>query len=263
MIGDPDALHSYAYLPDVACGLATLGEHAEADGRVWHLPSVETRSTREILRLAGQIAGVEAKVSTISPLLLGLLARVNPVVREVRAVGYQLYRPFVVDSSAFENTFGVRAAPLDEALRATVEWYRTRAREPRKGRGAALAKGLGAFALDNVLIVLAILAVRSLVSAVPELSVIELGIAVAAGLYGFRRCVARRSPSSAAYALGCHPLLPHSPRSIGSSRALRPRYAFSKRRRRRTARDYGSSRRLRSVMVVPPGTCIASRPSRS
>src|ERR1700691_237230 len=60
MIGDPDALHSYAYVPDVACGLATLGEHVKADGRVWHLPSVETRSTREILRRAGRIAGVEA-----------------------------------------------------------------------------------------------------------------------------------------------------------------------------------------------------------
>jgi nucleoside-diphosphate-sugar epimerase len=183
MIGDPDALHSYAYIPDVARGLATLGERDEADGRVWHLPSVETRSTREILRLAGRIAGVEAKVSGISPLLLALLARVNPMVREVRAVGYQLDRPFVVDSSAFESTFGVRATPLEEALKATVEWYRTRAREPRKGRGVAFAKGLAVFTLDNVLIVLAILAVRSLVSAVPKLSVIELGIAVAAGLY--------------------------------------------------------------------------------
>ena len=103
MIGDPDALHSYAYIPDVARGLATLGEHDEADGRVWHLPSVEARSTREILHLAGRIAGVEAKVSGISPLLLALLARVNPMVREVRAVGYQLDRPFIVDSSAFER----------------------------------------------------------------------------------------------------------------------------------------------------------------
>ncbi len=134
MIGDPDALHSYAYIPDVARGLATLGEHVEADGRVWHLPSVETRSTREILRLAGRIAGVEAKVSGICPMLLALRARVNPMVREVRAVGYQLDRPFVVDSSDFEQAFGVRATPLEEALKATVEWYRTRAREPRRSR---------------------------------------------------------------------------------------------------------------------------------
>jgi nucleoside-diphosphate-sugar epimerase/mannose-6-phosphate isomerase-like protein (cupin superfamily) len=183
MIGDPDALHSYAYVPDVARALATLGARDEADGRVWHLPSVETRSTREMLQLAGQIAGVEAKVSAISPRLLGLLARVNPMVREVLAVGYQHDRPFVVDSSAFEQTFGVHATPLDEALRATVDGYRARAREPRKGRGAALAKALGVFTLDNILIGLALIAVRFLVAAVPALSRIELGIAVAAGLY--------------------------------------------------------------------------------
>jgi nucleoside-diphosphate-sugar epimerase/mannose-6-phosphate isomerase-like protein (cupin superfamily) len=208
LIGDPDALHSYAYLPDVARALATLGERVEADGRVWHLPSVETRSTREILRIAGHIAGVEAKVSGIPPLLLALLARVNPMVREVRAVGYQLDRPFIVDSSVFEQAFGVRATPLEDALKATVEWYRTRARELRKGRGAAFAKGLGVFTLDAVLIVLAALAVRSLASAVPKLSGIELAIAVAAGLYGLpplrrassgivRRLRPRPSPASA------------------------------------------------------------------
>jgi nucleoside-diphosphate-sugar epimerase len=126
MIGDPDAPHSYAYVPDVARALATLGERDEADGRVWHLPSVETRSTREMLGLAGQIAGVEAKVAAIAPVLLAVLARVNPMVREVHAVGYQLDRPFVVDSSAFERAFDIGATPLEEALTATIDWYRAR-----------------------------------------------------------------------------------------------------------------------------------------
>jgi len=207
MIGDPDAPHSYAYVPDVARGLATLGERPEADGRAWHLPSVEMHSTREMLRLAGKIAGVETKVSSIPPVLLALLARVNPIIREVRAVGYQLDRPFIVDSSAFEQTFGIRATPLKEALTATVEWYRARAREPRHGRGVALMRGLGVFTLDNLLIWLAMLTVRFLVRAVPALSVIELGIAVAAGLYWLpplrrasinlaRRLRHRRSPFS-------------------------------------------------------------------
>ena len=183
MIGDPDAPHSYAYVPDVARALATLGERDEADGRVWHLPSVETRSTREMLDLAGRIAGVEAKVTAIAPVLLAVLARVNPVVREVRAVGYQLDRPFVVDSSAFERAFDMGATPLEEALTATVDWYRARAQEPRKRRGAAVARVLGVFALDNLLIALAALAIRSLVASVPTLAALEIGIAVAAGLY--------------------------------------------------------------------------------
>jgi mannose-6-phosphate isomerase-like protein (cupin superfamily) len=136
-----------------------------------------------MLRLAGRIAGVEARVSAIPPILLALLARVNPMVREVLAVRYQLDRPFIVDSTAFEETFGIRATPLEEALSATVAWYRERALEPRRGRSAAFAKGAGVFVLDNVLIVLAVLAVRFIVAALPRLSVLQIGIAVAAGLY--------------------------------------------------------------------------------
>jgi hypothetical protein len=162
-----------------------------------------------MLHLAGRIAGVEATVTAIAPALLAVLARVNPMVREVRAVGYQLDRAFVVDSGAFERAFGFSATRLEEALTATVAWYRPRARaqEPRKGRGASVARALGVFALDNLLVGLAVLAIRFLVGSVPSLSAVEMGIAVAAGLYWLplarrgsialvRRMRARPSPSS-------------------------------------------------------------------
>jgi nucleoside-diphosphate-sugar epimerase len=38
VLGDPDQPHTYTYLPDIGEGLATLGEHPEAPGEVWHLP---------------------------------------------------------------------------------------------------------------------------------------------------------------------------------------------------------------------------------
>jgi nucleoside-diphosphate-sugar epimerase len=37
-LGDPDLLHTYSYVPDVAAGLATLGTDERAIGGVWHLP---------------------------------------------------------------------------------------------------------------------------------------------------------------------------------------------------------------------------------
>jgi hypothetical protein len=37
---------------------------------------------------------------------------------------YEFEEPFVVDHSAFEQTFGVQAMPLREAIRETVRWYR-------------------------------------------------------------------------------------------------------------------------------------------
>ena len=37
-MGRLDQPHALSYLPDIAAGLVTLGEHPEADGEVWHLP---------------------------------------------------------------------------------------------------------------------------------------------------------------------------------------------------------------------------------
>jgi nucleoside-diphosphate-sugar epimerase len=37
VLGDPDQPHTYTYLSDIGEGLATLGEHPEAPGEVWHL----------------------------------------------------------------------------------------------------------------------------------------------------------------------------------------------------------------------------------
>lgn len=130
MIGDPDTQHSFAYVPDVARALAILGERPEADGRVWHLPSVSTLTTRQMLRRAGAVAGTPGEVSRMPRALVALLSLVHPMVREIRAIAYQFDADFVVDSSAFESTFGMHATPLDEALAATIAWYRARRATP-------------------------------------------------------------------------------------------------------------------------------------
>ena len=38
---------------------------------------------------------------------------------------YEFEQPFIVDSSAFEQNFGMKATPLREAIRETVAWYQT------------------------------------------------------------------------------------------------------------------------------------------
>ena len=49
VIGDPDVRRSWAYLPDVAATLATLGTDERALGRAWHVPSDPPRSQRQAL----------------------------------------------------------------------------------------------------------------------------------------------------------------------------------------------------------------------
>jgi nucleoside-diphosphate-sugar epimerase len=42
---------------------------------------------------------------------------------------YEFEQPFVVDSSRFEQVFGMQATPLREAIRETVAWYQSHAQK--------------------------------------------------------------------------------------------------------------------------------------
>lgn len=41
-------------------------------------------------------------------------------------MSYEFEEPFILDASRFEQTFGMQATPLHEAIQETLEWYRTR-----------------------------------------------------------------------------------------------------------------------------------------
>ena len=56
-IGNPDLLHTYSYVPDIAAGLVTLGSDERAIGGVWHLPGPETVTTSSCARPHRQRGG--------------------------------------------------------------------------------------------------------------------------------------------------------------------------------------------------------------
>lgn len=121
-MGNIDLPHSYTYIGDVAAGLATVGEHPEADGRVWHLPTAPAVSTREIHIM------IEQRVAR--PLNVMVLEEPRPFgpfderfMAEYAEMFYQHTEPQIMDSSAFESAFGVAHTPLGKTLDATVAWY--------------------------------------------------------------------------------------------------------------------------------------------
>ncbi|MBO8198356.1 NAD-dependent epimerase/dehydratase family protein [Streptomyces smyrnaeus] len=130
-LGNIDLPHSYTGITDVASGLATLGEHPEADGRVWHLPTAPAETTRQVHRM------IEERVGR--PLETVVLERIRPFgpfdqvfVDSYAELFYQHTEPQVMDSSDFEETFGVRPTPLGRTLDATLDWYRTRLAAPSR-----------------------------------------------------------------------------------------------------------------------------------
>ncbi|WP_030548834.1 NAD-dependent epimerase/dehydratase family protein [Streptomyces albus] len=126
-LGDPDAPHSWSYLPDVARALAEAAGEERAWGRAWHVPTAPPRSVRQMVdHLADRAGTGPVAVRGLPPAVLGIASVFSPLLRELKDIRYQFDRPFVVDSSAWEAAFTVRATPLDEQVRATVDWWRER-----------------------------------------------------------------------------------------------------------------------------------------
>ena len=127
VVGDPDVARSWAYLPDVAATLATLGTDERALGRAWHVPTTAPRSQREALTdLAAASASPAARVSGIPWPALRAVGVAVPMMREVVAVRHQWDQEYVSDAHATTAAFGLTATPWDEVVRATA----TAVREP-------------------------------------------------------------------------------------------------------------------------------------
>jgi nucleoside-diphosphate-sugar epimerase len=128
LLGNPDLAHTYSYVPDIAAGLATLGTDPRAVGRAWHLPGPATVSSREIVDLVAGRLGRSVRIRRASTALLRTVGLVNPLMREVAEMAYQFEEPFILDTTAYESTFGPAGTPLAEAVAATVAWYRDNGR---------------------------------------------------------------------------------------------------------------------------------------
>lgn len=120
---DPDAVHTYHYIPDVAAGLVTLARAGEdALGRAWMLPCQPAGTLRELAARLAQALGRGVRLATIPRWAMRALGAFSPLLREMREMLYQWDEPFVVDDRHFRERFGAQPAPLAAAAAASVAW---------------------------------------------------------------------------------------------------------------------------------------------
>jgi nucleoside-diphosphate-sugar epimerase len=125
LIGRTDLPHTHTYVNDFGRALVILGEHAEADGQAWHVPNDQPTITQgELVRMFAEEAGVEPKFSSMGKLMMAIGGLFIPEAKETVEMMYEFDKPFIVDSSKFEKTFGMQATPMREAIRETVNWYK-------------------------------------------------------------------------------------------------------------------------------------------
>ena len=83
VLGDPEMLHTYTYIPDIGSSLVVLGQHDEALGEVWHLPNAAAQSTRELVEIAYRATGHPLRLRAAPNLMVRAIGLVNPMMREL------------------------------------------------------------------------------------------------------------------------------------------------------------------------------------
>jgi nucleoside-diphosphate-sugar epimerase len=119
-IGDLDAPHSWSFVPDVGRFAALLATDDRSWGRVWHTPTGEARSVRQVAADVAELVGRPAPRVTTYPGWLMRLARLSPTIRELDETRHQFERPFVLDSSAAQRAFGLTPTDWYAVLTETI-----------------------------------------------------------------------------------------------------------------------------------------------
>jgi nucleoside-diphosphate-sugar epimerase len=126
LLGDPDAAHAFTYAPDFARALEVIGAAEDEDyGQAWHVPNAPARTQREVMALLSELAGRPVKIRSLRRKMVALLSLFSPMLGELKELMHQWELPYRVDHSKWTARFGDEHTPLDEGLRATLDWYRS------------------------------------------------------------------------------------------------------------------------------------------
>lgn len=125
LVLDPDAQHSYHYIPDVAAGLAELGLAGDdVLGQAWLLPCAPAGTARDLINRFSQVLGRQIRVARVPRFAIRAIGLFVPLLREVDEMLYQWDEPFIVDDRHFRERFRMQPTDPATAARATVEWAR-------------------------------------------------------------------------------------------------------------------------------------------
>lgn len=122
-VGDPDAPHSFAYLPDLAASYVSLAQTPSAWGQAWHMPALPPMSVREICEMATAEGKAPMKIRATPSWLLRFVGLFQPAAGELVEMRYIFDAPFVIDHSKFDQTFGDYNGDWAFPIKETLHWW--------------------------------------------------------------------------------------------------------------------------------------------
>ncbi|THV38615.1 NAD-dependent epimerase/dehydratase family protein [Glycomyces buryatensis] len=128
IVGDPDAPHTFTYIPDVARTLVRLAGDDRSWGRPWHVPSAPAVSQREMAEIVCRLLGRDPAVIRRLPwwVLIRVIGTFQPAMRGMTETRHQWDGPYIMESSDFTSTFGDEPTDTETALGETIEWWQRR-----------------------------------------------------------------------------------------------------------------------------------------
>lgn len=130
--GNPDALHSFTYLPDFARALIALGARTDAWGRAWHVPSLPPMSLRALASQAAIRAGVaDPRIRRTPRALLRVISLLNRPAGELIEMDYSFNSDFVMRHDDWNAAFDLGPTNAEVAIAATIDDWRASEIKPR------------------------------------------------------------------------------------------------------------------------------------
>jgi nucleoside-diphosphate-sugar epimerase len=124
LIGDVNQPHSFTYVKDFGTALATLGTREEALGQAWIAPTSAPITFTALVKLVEKAIGQPVKYRVGGRVILSVMGLFNKNAGEIVEMLYEFEQPFVVSSRKFEEAFGIRPTPLEQAVAESVAWFR-------------------------------------------------------------------------------------------------------------------------------------------
>jgi nucleoside-diphosphate-sugar epimerase len=119
--GPLDHPHTFTYTGDMAATLIALARDPRAWGQAWHVPSPAPMSMREVVAKVAKVGGFPLpRLRSYPKAAVRAAGLFDRRTREFVEMSYQWERPFVLDATLTEATFGLSVTPVDEAIRASI-----------------------------------------------------------------------------------------------------------------------------------------------
>jgi nucleoside-diphosphate-sugar epimerase len=112
-----DVPHSWTSTVDVARTLITVAADPRAWGSAWLVPTNHPLTVGDLAAQFTKVAGAPApKLTSVPYAVLWTGGLFSPMLRELRITRYQFVRPFTIDATLTERTFGLAPVELETAL---------------------------------------------------------------------------------------------------------------------------------------------------